>query len=216
MSTSPDPQLVLVRHGETEWSLDGRHTGTSDIALTGHGEEQARAAGVLLASRVASGQRFRTVLTSPRLRARRTAALAGFGGAVVDGDLAEWDYGPVEGRTSAQISAETGTDWEIFRDGVRVVGPEHAAVPHPTPGETLDDVAARTARVVERVLPTLEAGDSALVFAHGHVLRILATTWLGLPPATGALLELGTASISLLGFAHGRRSLEGWNQSSGG
>lgn len=215
MTTSPDPQLVLVRHGETAWSLSGQHTGTSDIPLTPHGEEQARAAGVLLASRVAAGQHFRTVLTSPRSRARRTAELAGFGGAVVDGDLAEWDYGPVEGRTSAQISAETGTDWEIFRDGVRVVGPEHAVVPHPTAGETLDDVAARTARVVERVLPTLEAGASALVFAHGHVLRILATTWLGLPPTTGALLELGTASVSQLGFGHGIRTLEGWNQPSG-
>ncbi|HWK92006.1 MAG TPA: histidine phosphatase family protein [Luteimicrobium sp.] len=215
MTTSPDPQLVLVRHGETAWSLSGQHTGTSDIPLTPHGEEQARASGVLLASRVAAGQHFRTVLTSPRSRARRTAELAGFGGAVVDGDLAEWDYGPVEGRTSAQISAETGTDWEIFRDGVHVVGPEHAAVPHPTAGETLDDVAARTARVVERVLPTLEAGASALVFAHGHVLRILATTWLGLPPTTGALLELGTASVSQLGFGHGIRTLEGWNQPSG-
>jgi probable phosphoglycerate mutase len=149
------------------------------------------------------------------VRARRTAELAGFGGAVVDGDLAEWDYGPVEGRTSDEISAETGTDWEIFRDGVHVVGPEHAAVPHPTAGETLDDVAARTARVVARVLATLEAGDSAVVFAHGHVLRVLATAWLDVAPTTGALLELGTASISLLGFGHGIRTLEGWNYPSG-
>lgn len=215
MSTSPSPQLVLVRHGETEWSLSGRHTGTSDIPLTAHGEEQARASGILLASRVAAGQRFRTVLTSPRVRARRTAALAGFGGAVVDEDLAEWDYGPVEGRTSGDISAETGTDWEIFHDGVHVVGTEHAAVPRPTAGESLDDVAARTERVVQRVLPVLEAGDSALVFAHGHVLRVLATTWLGVPPTTGALLELGTASVSLLGFGHGIRTLEGWNYPSG-
>jgi broad specificity phosphatase PhoE len=215
VTTSPDPQLVLVRHGETAWSLSGQHTGTSDVPLTAHGEEQARASGVLLAARVAAGQHFRTVLTSPRARARRTAELAGFGGAVVDEDLAEWDYGPVEGRTSAQISAETGTDWEIFRDGVHVVGPDRAAVPHPTPGETLDDVAARTARVVERVLPTLEAGASALVFAHGHVLRVLATTWLGLPATTGALLELGTASVSQLGFGHGIRTLEGWNIPSG-
>ncbi len=211
MSTDPDPQLVLVRHGETEWSLSGRHTGTSDIPLTDHGEEQARASGVLLAGRAAAGQHFDTVLTSPRVRARRTAALAGFGGAVVDENLTEWDYGPVEGRTSGEISAETGTDWEIFRDGVHVVGTEHAAVPHPTAGETLDDVAARTALVVQRVLPTLEAGGSALVFAHGHVLRVLATTWLGVPATTGALLELGTASVSLLGFGHGIRTLEGWN-----
>jgi len=211
VTTSPDPQLVLVRHGETEWSLSGQHTGTSDIPLTAHGEAQARASGVVLAGRVAAGQHFDTVLTSPRVRARRTAELAGFGGAVVDDNLAEWDYGPVEGRTSGEISAETGTDWEIFRDGVHVVGPEHAAVPHPTAGETLDDVAARTALVVQRVLPTLEAGGSALVFAHGHVLRVLATTWLRLPATTGALLELGTASVSLLGFGHGIRTIEGWN-----
>ena len=211
MTTSPDPQLVLVRHGETEWSLSGQHTGTSDIPLTAHGEAQARASGVVLAGRVAAGQHFDTVLTSPRVRARRTAELAGFGGAVVDENLAEWDYGPVEGRTSGEVSAETGTDWEIFRDGVHVVGPEHAAVPHPTVGETLDDVAARTALVVQRVLPTLEAGGSALVFAHGHVLRVLATTWLRLPATTGALLELGTASVSLLGFGHGIRTIEGWN-----
>jgi probable phosphoglycerate mutase len=133
VSTSPDPQLVHVRHGETAWSLSGQHTGTSDIPLTAHGEEQARASGVLLASRVAAGQRFRTVLTSPRVRARRTAELAGFGGAVVDGDLAEWDYGPVEGRTSDDISAETGTDWEIFRDGVHVVGADPPDAP-PTDG----------------------------------------------------------------------------------
>jgi probable phosphoglycerate mutase len=208
-----DPQLVLVRHGETAWSLTGQHTGTSDIPLTEHGEAEAESVGGLLAARVSSGQTFATVLTSPRSRARRTAALAGFGGAVVDDDLAEWDYGPVEGRTAADVSAELGRDWEIFRDGVRIVPPGREATDHPTPGETLDDVAARVARVIGAVEPTLRAGSSALVFAHGHVLRILATVWLGLPPAFGAQLELGTASASLLGYGHGRHTLEGWNLS---
>jgi probable phosphoglycerate mutase len=205
------PQLVLVRHGETPWSLTGQHTGTSDIPLTERGEDEARAVGRLLSARVRAGQRFATVLCSPRRRGRWTAELAGFPEAVVDDDLAEWDYGPVEGRTAADVSAELGHDWEIFRDGVRVVPHGHEATDRPTPGETLEQVATRVARVIERVEPTLAAGSSALVFAHGHVLRILATVWLGLPPTAGAQLELGTASTSLLGHAHGLRTLEGWN-----
>lgn len=209
--TSPDPQLVLVRHGETEWSLTGQHTGTTDLHLTERGEDEARAVARLLAGRVADGQTFATVLTSPRARARRTAELAGYGHAVVDDDLAEWDYGPVEGRTSKDVSAELGRDWEIFRDGVHVVPTGREATDHPTAGETLADVAARCARVVARVEPTLRDGASALVFAHGHVLRILATVWLGLPPQTGALLELGTAATSLLGYGHDLRTIEGWN-----
>ena len=112
----PDPQLVLLRHGETEWSRTGRHTGTSDIPLTALGEDQARAAGRTLA-----GRDFALTLCSPLLRARRTAELAGHADAVTDPHLAEWDYGPVEGRTADDVSREIGRDWLIFRDGVHVV-----------------------------------------------------------------------------------------------
>jgi probable phosphoglycerate mutase len=210
--TTHDPQLVLVRHGETAWSQTGQHTGTSDIPLTPHGEEEARLVAATLASRADAGQRFATILTSPYTRARTTAAIAGYGEAIVDNDLAEWDYGPVEGRTSDDVSAELGHDWEIFRDGVRVVPPGREVSEHPTAGETLDDVAIRVGRVIDAVDPVVRGGSSVLVFAHGHLLRVLAAVWLQLPPSAGALLELGTASTSVLGIdPHGTRALVGWN-----
>jgi broad specificity phosphatase PhoE len=207
--TAPEPQLVLVRHGETEWSASGRHTGRSDIPLTVAGEQQAVAAGVWL-QRWADrrGRRAAVVLTSPRQRARRTADLAGFPEAPTDDDLAEWDYGPVDGRTSADVGAELGREWLIFRDGVNVLA---AANGHR--GEALDDVAARAGRVLARVEPTLQGGDDVVLFAHGHLLRILATVWLGVDPGLGARLELGTAAICLLGYGHGLRTIEGWNLS---
>lgn len=206
-----DPQLLLVRHGETEWSASGQHTGLTDLPLTAHGEEQARGVGRLLADRAEQGQHFELVLTSPLRRARTTAELAGYPEAVVDPDLLEWDYGPVEGRTTASVSEEVGYDWELFRDGVHVVPPEHAGVPNPSPGETLADVVARVRRVIGVAQPVLDQGHSVLAFAHGHVLRVLGAVWLGLPAETGAILELSTASTSCLGFAKQWRSLEAWN-----
>ena len=164
----PDPQLVLLRHGETEWSLTGQHTGTSDIPLTPHGEEQARGAGAFLA-----GREFALELRSPLLRARRTAELAGFPDAVADPNLAEWDYGPVEGRTADDVSRELGRDWLIFRDGVHVVPGTQGAV-DARPGETLDDVAERARAVVRRAEPVLRDGGDVLLVAHGHLLRVLA------------------------------------------
>src|SRR4051812_35400951 len=128
-------EVVLIRHGETEWSRSGRHTGTTDLPLTAHGEEQARAVGAALA-----GQGFALVLTSPRQRARRTAELAGLTGSEVDDDLVEWDYGAYEGRTTAEISAELGRPWTVFADGV----PD---------GETIDDVGARVDRVLALIRP---------------------------------------------------------------
>lgn len=208
--TAPDPQLVLVRHGETEWSASGRHTGRTDLPLTVRGEQQAVAAGVWLqgwADR--RGRRPAAVLASPLQRSHRTADLAGFPGAETDEDLVEWDYGPVEGMTSVAVGAALGREWLVFRDGVNVLA---AANGHR--GEALGDVATRAARVLARVEPTLQGGEDALLFAHGHLLRVLATVWLGLDPALGARFELGTAAICLLGYGHGLRTVEGWNLSS--
>lgn len=206
-----DPQLVLLRHGETEWSASGQHTGRTDIPLTAAGEKQARFAGTTLAD-----YRFAAVFTSPLARARRTAELAGYPDAVVDEDLAEWDYGPVDGRTSHDVSAELGREFLIFDDGVRVLPPsaEHG---DGRPGETLEEVAARATRVVARAEQVLAgrseggSGGDVLLVAHGHLLRVLATVWLGVDPRLGARFELGTAAVCLLGYGHSLRTIEGWN-----
>lgn len=202
---SKDPQLVLLRHGETQWSASGQHTGRTDLPLTLAGEEQARTAG-----RALGGIAFATVFASPLERARRTAALVGYPDAVVDPDLAEWDYGPVDGRTSADVSALVGHDFQIFDDGVRVLPPdtEHGGG---RTGELLEDVAARARRFVERADATLQAGGNVLAVAHGHLLRVLATAWLGIDPRFGSRLELGTAAICQLGYGHDLRTIEGWN-----
>jgi probable phosphoglycerate mutase len=181
--------LYLVRHGATEWSVAGRHTGTTDLPLTDDGEATARALQPVLGE-----GRFDLVLTSPRLRARRTAALAGFAEATVEGDLAEWDYGDYEGLTTPQIR-ERVPGWTIWT--------------HPVPGgETADDVAARLDRVVARVRAN---GGRALVFAHGHSLRVLAARWLGLPAADGRIFDLDTATYSVLGDDRGQPVVQRWN-----
>ncbi len=190
-------EIVLVRHGETSWSRAGQHTGVSDVALTAHGERQARSLTADLA-----GRRFGLVLCSPRQRAWRTAELSGLTDVEVDDNLAEWDYGGYEGRTTAQISAALGRLWSLWDDGV---------TPGATPGETLNQVSGRTAAVLERARPMLAADDDVLLVAHGHVLRVLAAMWLGLPPAAGALLALSTGSLSTLGFEHARPVLTSWN-----
>ncbi|MFD7309325.1 histidine phosphatase family protein [Promicromonospora sp. NPDC059942] len=217
-----EPQLVLLRHGQTEWSASGQHTGRTDLPLTADGEKQARTAGATLAA-----YEFAAVFTSPRERARRTAELVGHPGAVVDEDLAEWDYGPVDGRTSRDVSEILGRDFQIFDDGVQVLPPsaEHG---EGRPGETLDQVAVRAARVIARAEQVLTgqgavagpdgrsdagsgAGGHVLLVAHGHLLRVLATVWLGVDPRLGARFELGTAAVCLLGYGHGLRTIEGWN-----
>jgi probable phosphoglycerate mutase len=205
IAVAADPQLVLLRHGETAWSASGQHTGLSDIPLTAAGEEQARRAGEALA-----GFDFAAVYTSPRARARRTAQIVGHPDAVVDPNLAEWDYGPVEGRTSKELSGLIGHDFEIFADGVRVLPPDPERSGG-SPGELLEDVRARADAVVARVGPTLAAGGNVLVVAHGHLLRVLATAWIGADPRLGARLELGTAAVCLLGTGHGLRTVQGWN-----
>jgi broad specificity phosphatase PhoE len=181
--------LYLVRHGATEWSLDGRHTGTTDLPLLPEGEEAARE----IARRL-SGVDFDLVLTSPLRRARHTAQLAGFPDAEVDDDLHEWGYGEYEGITTEQIR-KTDPGWTIWS---RV----------PPGGETVEQVTARLDRVVARVR---SCEGLVLIFSHGHALRALAARWLGLPVSDGRLLRLDTATISVLGFEREQPVVLRWN-----
>ena len=184
-----------MRHGETEWSRSGQHTGRTDIPLTAHGEQLATAAGALLTS-----YRFVLTLSSPLQRARRTAELAGLT-PELDDDLLEWDYGAYEGLTTAEIRAEVGYDWSVFRDGVP---------PGQTPGETIEEVAARASRVVKRAAAALVDGDVALV-GHGHCLRVLATVFLRQEPRMGAQLLLDAGSVSVLEFEREAPAIRVWN-----
>lgn len=185
----PESRLWLVRHGETEWSAAHRHTSRTDLDLT--------LAGVTAAERLAgrlSGNGFVRVLASPRLRARRTAALAGFGDAAVLDDLREWDYGEDEGRTTAEIREER-PGWTVWSHG-------------PQGGETAEDVRRRADRVVAEVRA---AHGPVLAFSHGHFCRVLGARWLGLEVGAGAHLELSTASVSVLGWERETPTLEHWN-----
>lgn len=179
----------LVRHGATEWSESGRHTGRTDVPLIPAGEESARDLASVLA-----GHPFQLVLTSPLQRARRTATLAGFGDAEDDADLVEWDYGDYEGVTTAAIR-ESVPGWTVWT--------------HPSPGgESADDVARRLDRVVDR----LRAADGdSLVFGHGHALRALAARWLGEPVAFGRFLKLDTATYSTVGYEREQPVVLAWN-----
>jgi probable phosphoglycerate mutase len=181
----------LVRHGETEWARLGRHTGRTDVPLTETGREQARALGRALA-----GHDFELVMTSPLSRAADTAALAGFAErALPEPDLQEWDYGLLEGRLTAEIR-DDHPGWTIWRG--------------PWPGgETIDEVAQRADRVVAR---TRSGSGDVLIFAHGHLLRVVAARWLDLPPTDGGLFALGTATISVLGWEREAAVIESWNE----
>jgi broad specificity phosphatase PhoE len=190
MSSHPR-YLVLLRHGETEWTISGRHTGRSDIPLTDAGREEARAAGERIA-----GMRFDRVITSPMERAVETCRLAGFGdGATTDDALLEWDYGDYEGVTTAEIQ-ETVPDWSLFVQGC-------------PGGESAADVGAR----VDPLVDAARSGQGNWLFAaHGHVLRVVGTRWVGLPPEDGVLLNLGTAAVCVLGFEHDRPVITHWNE----
>ncbi|MEU2602564.1 histidine phosphatase family protein [Streptomyces hirsutus] len=188
--------LLLARHGETEWSRVGRHTGRTDLPLTQAGEAQARALTPLL-----EGRSFALVLTSPLARARRTAELAGLADALPEPDLREWDYGGYEGVTSADIH-RSRPGWDLWTDGVPP-GPEF-------PGESPGQVGERADRVLSKVAGELEAGDVMLV-AHGHLLRVLAARRLGLPPAAGRLFRLETGTLSRLSLEHGDPVIAEWN-----
>ncbi|MGP4085670.1 histidine phosphatase family protein [Streptomyces sp. KR55] len=189
--------LLLVRHGETEWSVTGQHTSWTDLPLTGHGEEQAKSLAPSL-----SGRTFALALTSPLARAIRTAELAGLTGAVPDPDLHEWDYGGYEGVTTREIR-RTRPDWYLWTDGVPP-GPEGH------PGESPAEVGARADRVLSRVGDALAEGDVVLV-AHAHFLRVLAARRLGLPPGDGRLFQLATGTVSRLSTEHGRPVVAEWN-----
>jgi len=190
-------ELLLVRHGETAWSRDLRHTGRTDVPLTAAGEAAAAALSGLLAARHVTA-----AFASPAQRAARTAELAGVKGAVTDQDMAEWDYGGYEGRTTQQIRVGR-PGWYLWRDGVIPGDAVH-------PGESLADVGGRADAVLGRVRPLLARGDVAL-FAHGHLLRVLTARWLGLAPADGRLFRLDTGTLSALGTEHEQPVISSWN-----
>lgn len=193
-------ELLLVRHGETEWTLSRRHTSYTDLPLTANGEDQARAVSPMLAQ-----HSIALALTSPLRRARRTAELAGLGDAETEPDLHEWDYGGYEGLTTATIrSGRPG--WTLWTDGV-VPGPASH------PGESPQQVGARADRVLARIRPVLAspAGGAVVLVAHGHFLRVLAARRLGLPPAAGALFRIDTGTVSTLGTEHDRPVISKWN-----
>jgi len=189
-SNNRHAEIWLIRHGETEWSMSGAHTGRTDIPLTAAGERHAEAIG-----RSLGGRQFALVLTSPLQRARETCRLAGYGDtAQIDADLKEWDYGAYEGRTSTEIQARA-PGWTIWT----------GAVPG---GETIEQVAERARRVIARAAA---AGGDTACFAHGHLLRVLTACWLGAAPDAGRYFALSTASLSILGYEHETRVISQWN-----
>lgn len=187
-------KVFLIRHGETEWSRAGRHTGRTDIPLTNDGRRAAEVLGHAL-----HGLQL-DVWTSPLNRARETCRLAGFPAALVDDDLREWDYGIYEGRTTLDIRKDT-PDWSVWLAPI-------------VQGESLDEVADRARRVIRRVTET--TARNVALFAHGHILRVLAACWIGMPPLTGRSLALDTATISVLGYERQTRVIWRWNVSTSG
>ena len=185
-----EPRLVLVRHGDTEWSQNGRHTSSTDLPLLPSGVERARSLAPALAK-----FKFARVLSSPLQRARETARLAGFGDRIeIDADLTEWDYGDYEGLTSEKIW-ERDPDWRLWVDGAPVGRPPY-------------EVGARADRVIDRAVT---AGGDVLMFAHGHILRVLAACWIGERPFIGSVFRLDPATVSVLGHEHDNRVIERWN-----
>lgn len=193
--TGAAQQVCIVRHGETEWSLTGQHTGVTDIPLTNRGRTVARRLAPVL-----GGRDFALVLTSPLQRARETCALAGFGSrADVDPRLVEWNYGEYEGLTPQQIRSRR-PDWLLFRDGC-------------PGGERPEEVGARVDGVIERLR---SVSGHAAVFAHGHVLRVFAARWLGLPATAGSHFLLDTATLNILSYYRGIPAIKRWNAEIGG
>ncbi|WP_228644852.1 histidine phosphatase family protein [Microtetraspora sp. AC03309] len=188
-------EVILLRHGETEWSRDGRHTGLTDLPLTKRGEEQARAL-----ARVVRGRTFALALSGPAQRARVTARLAGLPAPETDPNLWEWDYGGYEGITTEEIR-KTRPGWYAWRDGVIPGDAAH-------PGESIEHVGDRADKVIARIRPI--DGDVVLV-SHGHFLRVLAARWLGLPADNGRFFRLDTGTYSALGFEHGEPVILRWN-----
>jgi broad specificity phosphatase PhoE len=187
-------ELWLVRHGETEWSLNGKHTSRTDIALTEHGRKRAEELRDYL-----KDTKFDAVLVSPMQRARETCAIAGFGDvAVVDDGLKEWDYGVYEGKTTKE-NRDAVPGWSVWKD--EILG-----------GETVEHVGERADGVIARALASAPAGGRVALFAHAHILRILAARWVGLPADGGRLLALGTGSVSVVGWERETRVIQSWNR----
>jgi len=187
-------ELWLMRHGETEWSLSGQHTSRTDIPLTEKGRERAEVLRNYL-----KGTEFDAVFVSPMKRARETCAIAGFADrAVVDDDLREWDYGIYEGKTTAQIRAEV-PNWSVWKDPI-------------IDGETAEHVGERADAMIARALGSAPAGGKVALFAHAHILRILAARWLLLAATGGSLFVLGTGSVSVLGWERETRVIQSWNR----
>jgi broad specificity phosphatase PhoE len=193
---SDGTELWLIRHGETEWSLNMKHTSRTDVGLTEHGRQRAEELRDYLA-----GTKFAAVFTSPMQRARETCAIAGFGEvAKVDEGLLEWDYGVHEGRTTAEIRAES-PGWSVWKDEI-------------VDGETVEQVGERADGVIARALAadTGGSGGRVALFAHAHILRILAARWIGLEARAGRFFVLGTGSVSVLGWERETRVMEAWNR----
>jgi broad specificity phosphatase PhoE len=187
-------ELWLVRHGETEWSLDGRHTSWTNIPLTDRGRERAR-----WLRKAMSGTNFAAVLVSPRQRARETCEIAGFGDvAIIDSDLQEWNYGDSEGKTTKEMREMRGPQWSVWTSPI--LG-----------GETVEHVGERADAVIMRSLEAIPSGGAVALFAHAHILRILAARWIGLPAVGGERFALGTGSVSVLGFERESRVISKWN-----
>lgn len=187
-------ELWLVRHGETEWSLSGAHTSRTDIPLTDHGKKRAEELRDYL-----KGTEFAAVLVSPMQRARETCTIAGFGDqAEVEDGLKEWDYGVYEGKTTKEIR-ETEPGWNVWTATIR-------------DGETVEHVGQRADGVIARALKAGGDQGKVALFAHAHILRILAARWIGLPANGGSLLALGTGSVSVLGWERETRVIEHWNR----
>ncbi|SMF39756.1 histidine phosphatase family protein [Streptomyces sp. Amel2xC10] len=191
--------LFLVRHGETEWSRSGRHTGWTDVPLTEHGRDEARRLVPMIRS-----HRIGAAFVSPLQRARETAELIGLRDVRIDTDLREWDYGGYEGVTTIEIHRER-PDWFLFTDGVAPGPPEH-------PGESPDEVGERADRVLAKVDAAHANTEGCVVLvAHGHFLRVLTARRLGLPASEGAHFQLATGTLSRLGTEHGRPVIAAWN-----
>jgi broad specificity phosphatase PhoE len=187
-------ELWLVRHGETEWSLSGAHTSRTDIPLTAHGRKRAEELRDYL-----KGTNFDAVFESPMQRAKETCEIAGFGDrAVVENGLKEWDYGVYEGKTTKEIQAEI-PGWSVWKN--EIVG-----------GETVEHVGERADGVIARALAAAPAGGKVALFAHAHILRILAARWIGLPATGGSMLALGTGSVSVMGWERETRVIASWNR----
>jgi broad specificity phosphatase PhoE len=191
-------EIWLVRHGETEWSLSGAHTSTTDIPLTEHGRQRAVELKEYLA-----GKKFAAVFTSPMQRARETCAIAGYGDvAVVEPGLMEWNYGESEGKTTKEMREKYGPEWSVWSSPI--VG-----------GEAVEHVGERADGVIAKALAAVGEGSASkavALFAHAHILRILAARWIGLPAVGGGLFGLGTGSVSVLGFERETRVVSKWNR----